>query len=216
MITLNTKRRIYTSIVLLLIIILSFIYNFFLFYLLLVFGAISILEFLSLSKRTIKKNYLLIIINILFISYISAFSLIFFYFTNFIELKIIIFSLLMTCICSDIGGFIVGKKFKGPKLSKISPNKTISGAMGSLIFAGLVFSILIFFFVGFFNYKFLALGIITSIACQIGDLFFSYLKRKAKIKDTGNILPGHGGVLDRLDGILLGIPVGLVFLKILF
>ena len=57
---------------------------------------------------------------------------------------------------------------------------------------------------------------ITSISCQLGDLFFSYLKRKAKVKDSGNFLPGHGGVLDRLDGILLGIPFGFLTLTLIF
>jgi phosphatidate cytidylyltransferase len=110
-----------------------------------------------------------------------------------------------------MGGFIFGKLFKGPKLTKISPNKTYSGAIGSIIFSVIVFSSLIFYFTGEFNYLILFTGIIISTACQIGDLFFSHLKRKARIKDTGNILPGHGGVLDRLDGIFLGIPFGFLF-----
>ena len=65
-------------------------------------------------------------------------------------------------------------------------------------------------FVDDLNYKIFILALITSLAAQAGDLFFSFLKRKAKIKDTGNLLPGHGGVLDRLDGIFLGVPVGLI------
>ena len=72
-----------------------------------------------------------------------------------------------------------------------------------------------FYFTGKFNLKIFILSFFTSLACQIGDLFFSFLKRKAKVKDTGNILPGHGGALDRLDGILFGIPAGFLTLLIL-
>jgi phosphatidate cytidylyltransferase len=112
-------------------------------------------------------------------------------------------------VASDIGGFIFGKIFKGPKLIKISPNKTISGAIGSLILSCIVLSIIFYLLTAKFYLITLIVALITSLSCQVGDLFFSYLKRKAKIKDTGNFFPGHGGVLDRLDGILLGIPFGI-------
>tara|TARA_B100000941_G_scaffold61620_1_gene40675 strand:+ start:215 stop:604 length:390 start_codon:yes stop_codon:yes gene_type:complete len=126
-----------------------------------------------------------------------------------------LFILLFGCIGSDIGGYIFGKTFKGPKLTSISPNKTISGSIGSFIFTFLIVGILMFYFTGKFNLKIFILSFFTSLACQIGDLFFSFLKRKAKVKDTGNILPGHGGVLDRLDGIFFGIPAGFLTLLIL-
>ena len=106
--------------------------------------------------------------------------------------------------------------FKGPKITKISPNKTYSGAVGSILLTSLAISIFFIIYIGAFNYNVLILSIITSLGCQIGDLFFSYLKRKAKIKDTGNILPGHGGILDRVDGILLGMPFGFISLGFLF
>ena len=122
---------------------------------------------------------------------------------------------LIICIFTDIGGYIFGKTFKGPRLTKISPNKTISGSIGSFIFTFLIVGILMFYFTGKFNLKIFILSFFTSLACQIGDLFFSFLKRKAKVKDTGNILPGHGGALDRLDGILFGIPAGFLTLLIL-
>ena len=124
------------------------------------------------------------------------------------------FVILIGCIGSDIGGFIFGNLFKGAKLTNISPNKTISGAIGSVIFSCIFISGIIFYFTQNFNPKILIIGIITSIFCQLGDLFFSFLKRKAKIKDTGNLLPGHGGILDRIDGILLGVPFG--YLSIIF
>ena len=140
------------------------------------------------------------------------------YFFHFMELfsnKINFVLFLFCCIASDIGGYIFGKILKGPKLTKISPKKTISGAVGSIVCSSLTLYI-IFLFLGNSNLKFLLIGAIVSIGCQFGDIFFSYLKRKAKLKDTGKFLPGHGGFLDRIDGILLGIPVGFVALKFYF
>tara|TARA_X000001036_G_C20357530_1_gene675147 strand:+ start:316 stop:708 length:393 start_codon:yes stop_codon:yes gene_type:complete len=128
----------------------------------------------------------------------------------------LIFSLLFCCVASDIGGFIFGKIFKGPKLTKISPNKTISGALGSIIFSSFTLYF-IFFFIAFkTDFKILIVATVTSIFCQLGDLFFSYLKRKAKVKDTGNFLPGHGGFLDRVDGIMFGIPGGFIIFSLIF
>ena len=100
-------------------------------------------------------------------------------------------------------------------MTKISPNKTYAGAIGSLILSSLVIYFFIIYLKINFSYSFLIIGIGTSIACQIGDLLFSYLKRKARIKDTGSILPGHGGILDRLDGILFGLPIGFILLKLI-
>ena len=131
-----------------------------------------------------------------------------FIFQNFVHLKIIFFSILLGCIASDIGGYIIGNLIKGPKLTRISPNKTISGSLGSFVFTGLTISIFIFYYTKNFNLDILIISFMTSLSCQIGDLFFSFLKRKAKVKDTGNIFPGHGGVLDRIDGILFGVPTG--------
>ena len=134
---------------------------------------------------------------------------------NFVQLKILVFILLFGCVASDIGGFICGKILKGPRITKISPNKTYSGAIGSIVFTYSTISILIYLININHSYKIFIISLVTSVTCQIGDLFFSYLKRKAKIKDSGNILPGHGGILDRIDGILLAVPVGLISLIIL-
>ncbi len=215
MMFLNYKKRLVTSFFLFLLIYLILSFNFILVYSLLVLGTISILEFFQITIKIIKKKIYFLITNFVFIIYIFVFCILFFLFNNFLQLKIILFSLLLGCAASDIGGFIFGKIFKGPKLTKISPNKTVSGSFGALILTIIVIKISIFYFTGSFNIMLIFVAIITSIFCQLGDLFFSFLKRKAKLKDTGNFFPGHGGVLDRLDGILLGLPVGYLSLVIL-
>lgn len=177
-----------------------------------VLGVLSILEFLQLTKKIFRNKVFKNIINFFFIGYIFIFCFLFFFFSNFISLKILIFIILFGCIASDLGGFIFGKIFKGPKLTKISPNKTYSGAIGSLILTIITISLMFLFILKLFNYNIILISLIISISCQLGDLVFSYLKRKANIKDTGNFLPGHGGVLDRLDGIFFGMPIGYVSL----
>ena len=118
------------------------------------------------------------------------------------------FYILSICICSDIGGYTIGKNVGGKKLTKISPNKTISGSLGSFCFS--IIPLLIFYNIHSSEYllsisNFLVC-LVTSLVCQLGDLSISYLKRKAKVKDTGYILPGHGGLLDRIDGMIFVIP----------
>jgi phosphatidate cytidylyltransferase len=124
--------------------------------------------------------------------------------------------LISICFCTDIGGYVFGKIIGGKKLSKISPNKTISGTIGSFIF-----SIIPLIVVLNFNYIDLAFNSINIIFCllislisQLGDLFISLIKRKAKIKDTGNLLPGHGGILDRMDGIIFAVPFSYFLLRL--
>ena len=115
------------------------------------------------------------------------------------------------CIFSDVGGLFFGKIFKGKKLTKISPNKTISGSIGSFILSIILAPFFYYFFQEDFNslFNLTTLAIIVSFSCQLGDLFISFLKRKAKVKNTGDMLPGHGGVLDRIDGILFAVPIGI-------
>jgi len=214
MILKDTKKRIYTSIALIFLLILIIKYKFLLVFSLIVLGVIAFLEFSKITKRIFKKKVFFLISNIFFLIYIFIFCSIFFILSNFIQLKILLFSLLLTCVASDIGGFVFGRFFGGPKISRISPKKTFSGSAGSLIFATITFTLIIFYFTQTFVYETLLIGLITSLFCQIGDLFFSYLKRLGNLKDTGNLLPGHGGLLDRIDGILFGIPLG--YLTIIF
>lgn len=208
----NLKKRIYTSLILVLLFIFIFSSKIILTFSLLSFGVLSFIEFSIITKKILKKNKLKILFfNTLFFIYIFIFSYLFFYLSNFIQLKFILFLLLIGCIASDIGGFVFGKILKGPKLTKISPNKTFSGAIGSIILTCVAINLIVLFFLKTYDYKFILISVVTSIFCQLGDLFFSFLKRRAKIQDTGSFLPGHGGVLDRLDGIYLGLPVGFVF-----
>ena len=119
--------------------------------------------------------------------------------------------IIIICISNDIGGYFFGKFFKGPKLSKISPNKTYSGMLGGILLA-IFFSYLLELSSDFENQKnlsnidFVIIVLIISSISQIGDLIISFFKRICKIKNTGNILPGHGGLLDRIDGMIFVFP----------
>jgi phosphatidate cytidylyltransferase len=213
----NFKKRLLTSIVLFSLLFLMFLNNYILGYFLIIFGIFSILEFDKIVSIIFKKKRIKqFLFNLLFIFYISIFCLIFFIFSFTFYVKILIFIILITCVASDLGGYIFGKVFKGPKLTKISPNKTIFGSIGSFVFSIIFASILIYYFTNSFNLKIILIGLITSLACQCGDLIISFLKRKSKLNDTGNFLPGHGGILDRIDGILLGIPIGFLILSLVY
>ena len=214
MILKNLKKRILTSLFLLFFVFLIFKSNFVLIYTLLILSVFSILEFLNISK-SIFKNITYYLFNSFFIIFISFFSL-FFFLIFFWKLKVVMFIILLGCIASDIGGFVFGNLFKGPKLTKISPKKTISGSIGSFFSCCIVVMSLVFYITKKFNLNIFFISIIISFSCQLGDLFFSYLKRKAKIKDYSNLLPGHGGVIDRLDGIFFGVPIGLITFLFLY
>ena len=126
----------------------------------------------------------------------------------------------MICVFSDIGGYIFGKIFGGKKLTKISPNKTVSGSIGSFILSYAGFFLIYFYFseLLFVRLEFEALffiPFIISTICQVGDLFISFYKRKAKIKNTGNLIPGHGGLLDRIDGSIFALPLGFIIISLL-
>ena len=216
MIITELKKRVFTSIALLLSIFLMLKFNFILIFILLIFGLFSVLEFFNITKKLSINKILKLFQNLFFVIYIFIFCILFFLFFSVTQLKIILFIILSCCIASDIGGFITGKIFKGPKLTNISPKKTVSGSIGSILFSVMIISILVFYYIEIFNFNIILVGISTSVGCQLGDLFFSFLKRKAKIKDTGNILPGHGGMLDRLDGIFLGIPAGFISIILLY
>lgn len=206
-------KRVITSVILFSLLILTLRYESILIITTMILGVLSILEFFALSRRAFTNKFYLFFSNLFFSFYIFSFFSIFVFISGYFQFKILLFLLLLGCIGSDLGGYIFGKIFKGPKLTKISPNKTYAGAIGSIVFTSLIFLSFSFYFTIHPYTKILILAVVTSIFCQLGDLFISLLKRKANVKDTGNILPGHGGILDRLDGIFIGVPFGfLIFI----
>ena len=220
----NFLNRILTSITLIIILSFGLYYNEFSWSVLVIFFlCLCFYEFYNLINKINLSKIFKIIIIILIALYL------YFFYLLVIRIKIdfgeeTILILLVACIFSDIGGYVVGKMIGGRKLTSISPNKTISGALGSIVFT--IFGTSLFIILlkktdfGLIEIEFSFLSylwmILMSIYCQSGDLFISYLKRKAKVKDTGNILPGHGGILDRVDGLLLGIPVGFITFLIFY
>ena len=212
-------KRILTSLGLLIIIFLSVSNTIILTSLLLIIAYFSLDEFNSILSYIFKRNSFYYFISI-FISliYLTIFIISIWFYLHPLNLNstISIFFLLLICISTDIGGFVVGKLLGGKKLTKISPNKTYSGAIGSIILSLVAGSIYFKNFEEYINFEFhfLAIILIITLISQLGDLFISLLKRKAKIKDTGSILPGHGGILDRIDGILLALPIGIILISI--
>ena len=215
MISTNLRKRLLTSLLLFLLFFLIYNFVFFLVYSLIVLGVLSVIEFYNATNKIIKSRLLNLSINFVFIVYVTIFCYLFLFFSYNDQLKLILFIILLGCIFSDIGGYLFGKTFGGPKLTKISPNKTIIGSVGSLLISATTIFVLTYTIFGVYSLNIFFVGLVTSLTCQIGDLFFSYIKRKAKLKDFGKYLPGHGGVLDRLDGIFFGVPSGLLFLAVL-
>jgi len=150
------------------------------------------------NKIFIKKNYIYLLGFLILLVFL--FSLLKIYNAESYNLKFL--WLVLIAWLTDIGGYIFGKLFGGPKLIKISPNKTWSGALGSLILSQ--FACLIFFLDNSYkiNFNIFFYQFLLSIAGQIGDILMSYIKRLNDKKDTSNFIPGHGGFLDRVDGLI--------------
>ena len=214
------RKRIFTSLILIFLLTAMFFYSYIMVIALITIAIIIWVEFYALISKIFKKNsikdkvfrFLCKSISLLYLSLLVY--LILSIESHYIDLKIYLLYTVLVAILSDIGGLVFGKIFKGKKLTKISPKKTVSGTIGSFIFS---FSLIPFFYDKFIENDFLILSLITlliSLITQLGDLFISYLKRKAKVKDTSNILPGHGGFLDRVDGIIFAIPAGVLLLNL--
>ena len=214
------KKRIFTSVLLISLLIAMNFYSYIMIIALVVISIILWIEFYALISKILKKNKLKdkvlrhlyktisLLYLLLLICFIIAIE------TSYPNLKLYLIYSVLTAILSDIGGLVFGKTFKGKKLTKISPNKTISGSIGSFIFS---LCLIPFFYEDLIVYSFLNLTLITlliSLITQLGDLFISFLKRKAKVEDTSDILPGHGGFLDRVDGIIFAIPIGILLFGI--
>ena len=179
---------------------------FFIFFLSIFFLATSY-EWIKMNKKDIFKFF-----GIIYLFTISYFA---YLLRENYGLNIFIF-IVIICIFTDIGGYVFGKIFKGPRLIKISPNKTYAGMIGSFIFsliAGYIytqfenlFTLFELFILQTNDLIYMMIVLVISATSQIGDLIISYFKRLAKVKDTGKLLPGHGGLLDRVDGIIFAIP----------
>ena len=211
----NIKKRILTSILLISLLIGMFYYSYIMIVSSIIIAIILWIEFYALISKILKKNILKerffrFIFKTLSLFYLSGLVYLFFAIeSEYSNLKIYLLYSVLVAIMSDIGGLVCGKIFKGKKLTKISPNKTISGSIGSFIFSILLIPL---FYNGEIDQsllKILLITVIISLTSQLGDLFISFLKRKAKVKDTSDLLPGHGGVLDRTDGIIFAIPLGI-------
>ena len=214
----NLQKRILTSFIILpfsLFFILKGGY-FLLFFLLTIFF-IANYELFSVFKK---------ITNILFLDLILIFALFSIFYLAEKSLWLLLWVIILV-ICSDVGGYVFGKIFKWKKLTKISPKKTVSGVLGSFLFA--LLSVFIIQFIieilypssyllkdNFLKPEFFFLAIVFSLVSQAGDLTISYFKRLEKIKDVGKILPGHGGIFDRIDGLIFVVIVTLVFYKLQF
>lgn len=229
----NLIKRIITSLILLiLLLIVNFSHHFVFIIALTILGFIICVEannifaklvgpaFLKYNKKDLKLkkfNLKFFILNTIIFCYIFFIFCLYSYEIYRLESPTFFLFVISICFFSDIGGYIFGKVIGGKKLTKISPNKTISGSIGSFIFS--IIPLILFANLSNFdfelNYNNLIFSLLVSLVNQLGDLFISYLKRKAKIKDTGKILPGHGGVLDRVDGIIFALPFSFFLLKII-
>ena len=227
--SLNLLKRLITSIILLsLLIFINFSHQYIFILSIIIIGLIICVEANNLfskllTNRLSKKGTIINESSIKFIMLnIITFCYIFFIFCNFSyeihrsESPIFFLYIISICFFTDIGGYVFGKIIGGVKLAKISPNKTISGTVGSFILS--IAPLIIVLNFNYLNLKFnlinIAFCLLISLISQLGDLFISFLKRKANIKDTGKILPGHGGVLDRMDGIIFAVPFSYFLLKL--
>ena len=205
----ETIKRILSSIILIPIVLFfiikgSFLFNFFIF----ICFLITTYEWLKLSKNNLLKFFGIIFIVI---SFYTIFNIRNEFDRDYFHLLLVV----IICVSTDIGGYIFGNIFKGPKLTKISPKKTYSGVIGSFLLS-LIFTNLFLDFLSnvetfeFTKEMFLFI-LLVSLVSQIGDIIISYFKRKSKIKDTGALIPGHGGILDRIDGMIFAFPFSYVF-----
>ena len=211
----ETKKRIITSLGLLTLLAGMYFYSYLMIISLIIISIIIWIEFYALISKIVINNSIkhkLIRFFYKTISLLYLSGLVYFVISiesHYSHLKIYLFYSILVTMLSDIGGFVIGKNFKGKKLTKISPNKTISGSIGSFIFALFLIPL---FQNKLIEHNYLSLILITvilSLTSQLGDLFISFLKRTANVKNTSDILPGHGGFLDRLDGMIFAIPMGI-------
>ena len=217
------KKRIITSILLFILLILMSFYTYILITSLIIIGIIAWIEFYALISKIYKKRnynnivlrFFLKVTSLLYLSYIVF--IIILSKLNLPDSFILIIYIILISVMTDIGGLIVGKIFKGKKLTKISPNKTVSGSIGSFVFSLFLIPFFFKFLSSYANMTLLNIFLITlsiSLISQLGDLLISLMKRKANVKNTSDLLPGHGGILDRIDGIIFAVPLGILLFNL--
>ena len=158
-----------------------------------------------------KKSYYFLGFLFLIFSFVTIYEL---RFANYIIGKdyMWILIILIVCVATDVGGYIFGKIFKGPKLTKFSPNKTYAGMFGGYILSLIALSFSFQYFKLELSIEWLLFTLLVSSVSQLGDIIISYFKRLSKIKDTGKIIPGHGGLLDRVDGMIFAFPFAYIII----
>jgi phosphatidate cytidylyltransferase len=200
MIFTELQKRVTSAVILLPVVIFTIIFSQHFFNLLLLLALFfSFIEWFKLNKKNFNfisiSGFVIILLSIFFAYYLRG---------NDIQSKTIFLWIVFVCFFSDTGGYFIGKFFGGKKISKISPKKTYAGIYGSFIFS--IFPILIVHFfesnILILSIKSVILSLLFSLFCQLGDMTVSYFKRKNNVKDTGILIPGHGGLLDRIDGLI--------------
>ena len=210
------QQRIITSIFLLLLLISMFFFTYILIISTIIISIIAWIEFYGLIAKIFllnnsKDNILRILFKSISLIYLSMLVyIIIISKTQNAEFELFIFYAVLVSIMTDTGGLFIGKSFKGKKLTSISPKKTISGSIGSFIFSLLLIPFFINHFVDYNVVQLFIITLVISLISQLGDLFISLLKRIAKVKNTSDILPGHGGILDRIDGMIFSIPFSFI------
>ena len=210
------KKRIITSFFLLILLCLMYYYSFILIISLIIIGIIVWIEFYALMSKIFQAETFNSKLLLFFVKTVSLIYIVFLVYIICIaevqnsDLKLQIFFAITIAIASDIGGLIVGNLIKGKKLTKISPKKTISGSIGSFFFSLLCVPFFMDIFTAYNLSTLILVTLVISLVAQMGDLFISLVKRKAHVKDTSDLLPGHGGFLDRVDGIIFAIPFSLL------
>ncbi len=196
----------------------KFYFNFKNSLLIVIFSSFPIFQFLNAVPFLIL--FIGCLLNIIFygINFFRVFHIFYFGISIFAFQKLLfgdgglisihgLFFVVVIVIASDIGGYVFGRSIGGPKLVlSISPKKTWAGAIGGILLANLISVAIVpeFYFTA--GWLFLMTSLL-SIVSQLGDIFQSYFKRYFNVKDSGSILPGHGGLYDRLDGLLAAAPV---------
>ena len=202
------SRRILSSIILIPIVFFLIINKSNLFsYFLILTLIITFYEWNKICKKIMLKLFGFIYI---IFSFYTAYRLV-----NFNDTYIYFLLIIILCIATDIGGYVFGNLFKGPKLTHLSPKKTISGLIGGYILTFLASIIFLHYYSlnENFSMNFVIFVFLISSVSQLGDIFISYFKRLSKMKDTGKLIPGHGGLLDRIDGMIFALPFSYIILS---